>query len=141
MEPNTRPTWGSTVSQYPATAANARIFSWIQLPRRDLNRQGGEPQLLYICWCVGLCVCVLTWDLHSLVCIIDCPHIHHHVHATTSKTLVVRRPRQAYNLGMMPVEIVFHLQHKTKKINLNGLILIDFEVSLKNHYFESIGRE
>lgn len=51
----------------------------------------------------------LTWKFHPLVWVANRPDIHHHVHPTSSKVLIIRGPGQTHWFGMMSVELVFYL--------------------------------
>lgn len=58
--------------------------------------------------------CRPTWYLNPLVCITNCPHIHHHVHPTSRKVLAIRGPGQGHWFCMMSVILSFALVEKTK---------------------------
>lgn len=51
-----------------------------------------------------------TWEFDPLVCITNRPHIHHHVHPTRCKVLVIRGPGQRHWFGMVSVKLTFDLR-------------------------------
>lgn len=102
---------------------------WIRTSVCDISPLSDEwltsgsepPRLNQMCPIFNTCkLAWLTWELNPLICIINLPDIHHHVHPTSRKVLIIRWPGQGHWLGMVPVKLVFHLAEKKKSVRNGG---------------------
>lgn len=54
----------------------------------------------------------LTWDFNPLICVTNCPNVHHHVHPTSCKVLIIRGPGQGDWFGVVSIVFIFDLEER-----------------------------
>lgn len=73
-----------------------------------------------------------TWKFNPLVRITERPDVHHHVHATGGKVLIIRGPGQRNWFGMMSIKLILYLEGEGNAVKQAGnCIMLDIQTKRK----------